>query len=634
MQELNSTLAEAKSERITKQAIYLQLKEITKHHKDTMLIPEISNYSIIQNLRNQLVDLKSRQIEMGTKYGAKHPKIIELNNAINQIKNEIARESERLEKSIKAELERATAIENSITRSLNKQKQIAMSLGERAIEYEVLKQQAESSQDIYNFLLKQSEQLGLSSAISSSNMRIVDPAEVPIDPVSPKKFLNIVLAVFLSLFTGTGLAFFLEYLDNTVKTPVDVALKLDLPVLGMIPFQKALHQKNNDVALIEDMHDQGGKASTSSPIYHISNRLPAELRMPAESLSGRVLIVESVTMGEGKSTVVSRIASNLTDAGLRVLLVDCDFQRPALGKIFKISTNGGGLGKSIDRIMSHHLNSGSLNDYSVDDLFFLIALKKQSGHLMVKNEDQALIIAHFQNGVLIHIQNQNSPEDNRIGNMLLKGGFITKDQLNDALSRHQRTGQPLGYILVNAGYIGRDKLRGPLRLQIEEYIQKVFSWKNGKFTFKPGLVSIYENEKIFFEEDYAPLINNLGRTESSKFIEKELLSQITGLKKENLYLLPAGTSYKLIGSLNQVLMKKIFEKLKQRFDVILVDTPPLDAASGIESIFHLSDGIVLVVKAGHLSVKILNGAINHLPQDKIIGTVLNQAKIDAQPYYY
>lgn len=633
MQELNSALTKATSERINKEAIYLQLKEIVMNQQDTMLLPEISNYSVIQNLRNQLVDLKSRQIAIGTKYGPRHPKMIELTNGINQIKNEIARESERLQKAIKADLERATAIENSIAQSIDRQKQMAMSLGERAIEYEVLKQQAESAQDIYDFLLKQAEQLGLSSAISSSNMRIVDPAEEPISPVEPKIMLNIVLAVFLSLFTGTGFAFFMEYLDNTVKTPMDVAIHLDLPVLGMIPFQKALQQKNYNVGLLEDMLAQQGKKSAITPIYHISNRLPAELRLPAEGFSGKVLFMESVAIGEGKSTVVARIASNITDAGLRVLLVDCDFQRPSLDKLFKKAKNGGGLGKSIDRIMSHRLNRGSLSDYSVDDLFFLIALKKHSGHLMVKNEDQGLIIAHFQNGVLIHIQNQNSPEDNRIGTMLLKGGFITKEQLNDALSRHQRTGQPLGYILVNAGYIGRDKLRGPLRLQIEEYLQKVFSWKHGQFSFKPGLVSIYENEKIFFGEDYTLLINNLGHTESSKFIEKELFSHIIGLEKENLYLLPAGRSYKLIGSLNQVLMKKIFEKLKQHFDVILVDTPPLTAASGIESIFHLADSMVLVIKAGHLSVKNLKEAINHLPQDKIIGTVLNQARIDSQSYY-
>jgi Mrp family chromosome partitioning ATPase len=98
--------------------------------------------------------------------------------------------------------------------------------------------------------------------------------------------------------------------------------------------------------------------------------------------------------------------------------------------------------------------------------------------------------------------------------------------------------------------------------------------------------------------------------------------------------LPAGKSYKLIGALNQILMKKIFEKLKHHFDVLLIDTPPLDAASGIESLFPLSDGIILVVKAGNLSVKMLNGALNHLPEEKIIGAILNQAKINPQPYYY
>jgi polysaccharide biosynthesis transport protein len=631
LQELNSALTKAKSERISKQAIYLQLQEITKNRQNAMLMPEISNYSVIQNLRNKLIDLKSDQIEMGTKYGPKHPKMVELKNGIRQLQNEIDIETKRLKNSIEADLNRARAIEASITQSLEKQKQVAMKLGERAIEYDVLKQQTESSQDIYDFLLKQSEELGLSSAISSSNMRIVDKAEIPIDPVRPKILLNILLAVFIALFAGTGCAFFVEYLDNTVKTPMDVAVRLGLPVLGMIPFQKSLQGKDGYVPLLED-RNYPAKGENALPIYHISNRLPDELRSPAYGLFGRVLLVESVTSNEGKTTVIARIASNLTEAGLRVLLVDCDFQRPSLDKLFKVH-NGSGLGRSIDRIMSHHLTSGTLGTYSMDDLFFLIELKKLSGHLMVKNDDQTFI-AHFQNGVLIHIENQNIPENHRIGNMLLNGGFITKNQLSDALKRHQRTGQPLGYILVNAGYIGREKLRGPLRLQIEEYLQKIFSWRNGTFSFQPGMIHIYENEKIFFEEDYTPMINNLGRVENSKFIEEELFSHITELKKDSLYLLPAGTSHKLIGGLNQILMKKIFEKLRQRFDVVLLDTPPLDAASGIESILQLADGIVLVIKAGHLSIKNLNGAINHLPKDKIIGTILNQAEVNPQNYYY
>ncbi|MCP4745001.1 MAG: DUF4388 domain-containing protein [Desulfobacteraceae bacterium] len=632
MLELNKTLTKAKSDRITQQAIYLQLKQMLKNKKDMLLIPEISNYSVIQNLRNQLVDLKSQQIEMGTKYGPKHPKMIELSNGINQIKNEIGNESNRLKKAIKTKLDRATAIEISISKVLKKRKKKAMSLGKRSIEYAVLKQQAQSNQQIYDFLLKQSEELSLSSAISSSNMRIVDKAQVPIDPVSPNIVVNIFFAVCLGLFTGAGLAFFVEYFDNTVKTPLDVAIQLNLPVLGTIPFFKALQQNNTSVKLLSDLTSQVENEPAYTPMYQIANRLPAELRTPTDGLSARVLVVESVTMNEGKSTIVSQVAANLTEAGLRVLLVDCDLQRPCLDKLFKTG-KGGGLGKSIDRIMSHQLTSGTLNDYSMDDLFFLIGLKRKSGHLMVKNDDQTFI-AHFKNGIFVHIQNPNNPENNRIGAMLLNGNFITKDQLKDALQRHQRIGQPLGYILVNAGYITRNKLKGPLRLQTEEYLHKIFSLKNGKFIFKPGMISIYDTEKIFFKEDYTSLISNLGSTETSKYLENELFSHIISVNKENLYLLPAGTSRKFIGSLNQIIMKKIFEKLKPHFDVILIDTPPLDAASGIESTLELADGIILVVKAGHLSIKVLNSAIMHLPKDKIIGAVLNQSKINPQSYYY
>lgn len=631
LQELNSALTRARSERIAKQATYMQLQDILAKRQDILQMREISANPVIQNLRNQLVTLMSQKIEWGTRYGPKHPKMIELDSGINQLNQEIINEQQRLMKAIKTDLDHAAAVETSIAESLARQKEFAMSLGEQAIEHDVLKQQAASTQDIYEFLLKQSEELALSSAIKSGNMHIVDYAEAPSEPVSPNLKMNILLAVFLSLFAGAGLAFFLEYLDNSVKTPMDVAVRLGLPVLGMIPFHKALQDKNGTNPLLEPPSNVN-RESLPPSIYHISNRLPDELRSPSDGLFGRVLIVESVTMNEGKTTVITRMASNLTEAGLRVLLVDCDFQRPSLDKLLGVS-NGGGLGKAIDRIMSRTLTSGSLANYSMDDLFFMISLKKLNGRLIVNNEDQTLV-AFFQNGVLIHIQNMNSPENNRIGTMLLNGGFITIAQLNDALQRHKRTGQPLGYILVNAGYLGREKLRGPLRLQIEEYLQKMFSWKRGEFLFKPGMVQLYENERIFFEEDYSPMITNLGRIEHSKFIEKELFSHIINLKKENLFLLPAGTSYKLIGSLNHALMKKVFEKLKQHFDVLLVDTPPLDAASGIESIFPLADGIVVVVKAGHLSVKILSGALSHLPQDKIIGTVLNQVKSNPHSNYY
>jgi succinoglycan biosynthesis transport protein ExoP len=631
-QELNNSFSRAKSERISKEAAYRQLLNIAKHKKDVLLIPEIANYSIVQNMRNQLADLMYKKIEMNSKYGPKHPKMKEINDGIQQLKNQIATEIDRLEMAMAADVDRAKAIENSIAAVLNKQKEIALSMREKSIEYEVLKQQADSAKEIYDFLLKQSEQLGLSSVISSSNMRIVDSAEIPLDPVSPKIYLNILIAVFLSLFIGTGLTFLVDYLDNTVKTIDDITNRLGLPILGLIPYQRVRHQKNGVTSFLKSLTGQKEKKSENNTLYHIASRLPEKLRSRTDGFYGRVLVVESITEGEGKSCVATRIASNLAESGQRVLLVDCDFHCPSLNELCNLSKDVLGLGHFIDLILSYKLSEGTLSEYSVDDLFFFIGLKRLSGHLMIKQEDQTFI-AHFQHGVLLHIQHQNNPENNRIGTMLLNAGFINKTQLEDALNRHRRTGQPLGYILVNTGCIGRDKLRGPLRLQNEEYIQKIFSWKSGEFQFKHGMIRIYENEKIFFEEDYSALINNLGRIDISNFFEKELFSHIAQYNSDNLYLLLVGKSDKPISPFSPVVMEKVFEKLRLNFDVILVDAIPINETSGIQSTFSFADGIILVVKSGHLKLKTLKNGINQLPYEKIIGTVLNQAKFKTEDDY-
>ena len=321
-------------------------------------------------------------------------------------------------------------------------------------------------------------------------------------------------------------------------------------------------------------------------------------------------------------------------AGLRVLMVDCDLQRPALHHLFGVK-NEGGLARAMTQIFSHTIDNGRLDEYSVDDLFFLIALKKRDGQLTITNDTQAMTAA-FQNGRLLHIENQNNPVANRLGIMLLRGGFITESQLEEAMERHQRTGQPLGYILINAGYITQDKLQGPLRLQMEEHLQKLFSWKHGSFVFKPGKVETYENERINFSEDYSQIIRRLGHLAGSRLLESEILSRVKSCSEGNVYVLPAGMAPSTSnGHVNLALLAKYLDILKQRFDVVLMDTPPLLDAAGAAPLCALADGVIFVVKAGHLSVKVLNEAKTGLSEAKanIIGAVLNEVKVGQQYYY-
>ena len=632
--DLNTALTQAKADSIAKQTAYLQAEKLSGDQLEIFLSPEVLGNSVIALLRNQLVQLKGMQIELGTKFGPRHPRMMELKAGIDQTKAELENEISRLKRSYKAEADKAASLEASIEQMLEERKNVAMRLGEKSIEYDVLHQQAASSREIYDFLLQQAEEIHLFSVMSSSNLRVIDRADVPLMPVSPKIKLNIMAAAALSLMLGIGVVLFFDYMDSTIKTPDEVVRYLGIPVLGTVPFYKELKQNNgkkslpyNSVKQIE--YDQ----IMDEPLSSISSRLPAELTSSSEGTIGRLIAIESVTMGEGKTMTTTKMAASLSEAGLRVLLLDCDFQRSSLDKIFD-NADGGGLEDIIQKIQSHQISSGNLKDYSMDDLFFLIGLHKLNGRLIVKNEDQ-LLHALFQNGKLLHIQNSNNPKANRIGAMLLKGNFITEDQLSDAIERHRRTGQPLGYILVNSGYITLEKLRGPLRLQMEEHIQRLFSWKTGQFHFKPEIIRIYENERIFFGDNHNAMIRDLGRITGSKVIEKEILANVRSGSKENLYFLPANSNIKKpIGRVNRELLKKILEIVKDRFDVVLIDTPPLDARTGIESLLSNVDGVIVVIDAGRLSYRVINSAMNTLPKDKIIGAVLNKVKSKENDYAY
>jgi uncharacterized protein involved in exopolysaccharide biosynthesis/Mrp family chromosome partitioning ATPase len=625
LDQINSDLIEARNERIAKQAAFDQLQKVADGQEEPLILPEIVDASVLQNLRNRLVEFNARKVEMSTNYGPKHPRMIQLNQGLNQLKKEINIEINRLEKTIEADLNRAISIESDLLETLDQKKKIAMALGEKNIEYDVLKRQADSSDEIYDFLLRQSNEISLSSVMDTSSVQIVDKAEIPNAPIKPNHKMNVAMAFMLGLLFSSGLAFFIEYMDNTIKDPKDISIRLDLPVLGMVPFDKRLKEDETLILPWETGRTSKTKSLYLTP-YNPIHRFPMLFKDHENGSIGRVVVIESATMEEGKTTMALKIASNLATAGMRVLLVDGDLLRPKLSKIVG-GQNGHGLTYFLTNILNYSIDGGDLSTCSIGDLFFLIGLKKRNGNLIVENSDDQIMEIFFQNGNMIHLQNPDNHGANRLGTILLNSGFITKEQLRDALDRNKRTGQHLGYILVNSGYLTRDKLQGPLRLQMEENLQRLFSWKTGYYRFESNTVNVLKGGRISYAEEYSDIIKMLSDIEGSQLIEDEIFSQISSGNTENLYILPAGKS---IGEanlqLNQALMKKVLEILKQRFDVLVVDNSPIEAQVGTFSLSSLADDIVFVVKSGKLSHKVLNQAKSTLPQNKIMGVILNQVK--------
>jgi len=159
----------------------------------------------------------------------------------------------------------------------------------------------------------------------STMVQIVDPAEEGLRPVRPNKPLNIALGIVIGLVVGVGLAFFIEYLDTSVKTIDDVERSLQSPVLGVIPQNVGL--------LIEE-----GAESPHAEAYRV---LRTNLLFSRKDDKLNSIAVVSAGAGEGKSTTVFNLASVFAQGGDRVLIVDSDLRRPTLHKMIDVTNSLG-----------------------------------------------------------------------------------------------------------------------------------------------------------------------------------------------------------------------------------------------------------------------------------------------------
>ena len=154
---------------------------------------------------------------------------------------------------------------------------------------------------------------------------IIDQAQPGKSPVRPNKTLNIILGIVIGLMVGVGLAFFIEYLDTSVKTIDDVERALQAPVLGVIP--------QNVGYLIDE-----GVESQHAEAYRV---LRTNLLFSRKDDRLNSVVVVSAGAGEGKSTTVLNLATVFAQSGQRVLLVDSDLRRPTLHKLLKVGNSLG-----------------------------------------------------------------------------------------------------------------------------------------------------------------------------------------------------------------------------------------------------------------------------------------------------
>ena len=188
--------------------------------------------------------------------------------------------------------------------------------------------------DIYTFLLQKHEEARIAKASTISNINIVDPAIVPDRPVKPQKGKNLLLGLLVGLIFGTCAAFFMEFLDDTIKDEEEAKRVLAWPLLAMIPAIGGVAKGSGPADLVVQMNPK----SSSTEAFR---GLRTAIHFSSLKRDCKVVMITSSFPGEGKTTIAANLALTFAQSGNRVVLVDCDLRRPALHKIFEHSRNPG-----------------------------------------------------------------------------------------------------------------------------------------------------------------------------------------------------------------------------------------------------------------------------------------------------
>ena len=185
----------------------------------------------------------------------------------------------------------------------------------------MLDREAESDRQIYESLLRRANETGVTGELRTSNIRIVDSAEVPRRPTSPNHGLNLLVALLVGGSLAIGVVFFFEYMDDRIKTPDDLRSYLGLAALGWVPKLKR-PASSRGYPLITD-----GNQTSLIETFRI---IRTNVLFSFTEEGTRSLVVSSSVPGEGKTTVACNLAVSLAQTSERVLLIDADLR---LGKV-------------------------------------------------------------------------------------------------------------------------------------------------------------------------------------------------------------------------------------------------------------------------------------------------------------
>ena len=310
---LNNELAEAESLRIDAEQMYQE----SANNPDALFFLENAD---LRRLRDSRSDLEAEYQEMLGTFKPAFPAMKNLATRIEARNQEISRTEEAIVRALRGEYQSALVREETLRGRIGELKGELQDLRDRRIDYTILQREVDTNRTQYDGLLQRLKEISIASGVGSSQVSIIDRALVPALPFEPNIPRTLLQAFVLSFAAGVGLAFGLNYIDDTIKNAEDIKGKLGLAAIGVIP--KVASKGKGDI-VVDALNDP--KSGVSEAFYAARTAITFTTASGAPSS----LLVTSTQAGEGKTSTSISLAMSFAKIGQNVLIIDADMRKPS-----------------------------------------------------------------------------------------------------------------------------------------------------------------------------------------------------------------------------------------------------------------------------------------------------------------
>jgi polysaccharide biosynthesis transport protein len=325
--ELGKLLTASQADKANKEAQFTQIKEKGAD------APLITNNPLIQQLRQQLISLETQVTGDSKIFGDKFPDYKSQTTKMRELRQRLNQEVKRQEVSVKADYGAASRAESLLQKEFDLAKSKVIDLQNNLVQHHILKRDLQTNQTLYEALLARMKEASVASTMVASNVSIITPAELPYKPWLPKPLLFVALALIIGSIGGAMTAFFVEYLDNSIKTTEELEKVCRIPALGVVPLINGDSKK-----IAPDEQSSPGLIPYNQPMSMLSEsifHIRSAIMLSVSERTPQTIMVTSANPSEGKTTTASNLATVMATPDRKCLIIDCDLRKPKVHRVFQ-----------------------------------------------------------------------------------------------------------------------------------------------------------------------------------------------------------------------------------------------------------------------------------------------------------